>query len=146
MGGPAPPHPLGPGYGVSDGIQHKIASESGGFDMRPKEDMKPKVVISAAPVITKPKVEKKKKKEKKTKSADSEVPEETPTVTPTVQVPKVVAGPALPAEFQIEEAAPMETEVEDSSKKKKDKKKKIVRTAAGVVWEDPSLEEWDPGR
>lgn len=146
MGGPHPPHPIGPGYGISDGIQHKMASESGGmeYDGGPKEDTRPKIVISAAPVLVKPKVEKKKKKDKLPKSADSSVSEESIAAAPSVQVPKVVAGPALPAEFHVEEATPIEMEVEDNTKKKKDKKKKIVRTAAGVVWEDPSLEEWDP--
>ena len=31
-------------------------------------------------------------------------------------------------------------------KPKKEKKKKYVRTAAGETWEDPSLQEWDPGK
>jgi hypothetical protein len=31
-------------------------------------------------------------------------------------------------------------------KQKREKKKKFVRTAAGTVWEDPTLAEWDPGK
>jgi hypothetical protein len=46
----------------------------------------------------------------------------------------------------MEEPVTMETDAEDVSKKKKDKKKKFVRTAAGVIWEDPSLDEWDAGK
>ena len=39
-----------------------------------------------------------------------------------------------------------EVEVEvEVRKPKKDKKKKLVRTAAGETWEDPSLEEWENG-
>ena len=34
---------------------------------------------------------------------------------------------------------------EPMEKKKKEKKKKFVRTAAGVVWEDNSLSDWDQG-
>ena len=41
--------------------------------------------------------------------------------------------------FQIQE------QHEASMRPKKEKKKKFIRTAAGVVWEDPSLSEWDKG-
>jgi hypothetical protein len=44
----------------------------------PKEDNKFKVVISAAPVINKPKTEKKKKKEKKAKLSEPQDREDTP--------------------------------------------------------------------
>lgn len=144
--GPMPPGPIGPGYGVSDGVQHMMANDGSGNSMHSpqKEDMKPKIVISAGPVINKPITEKKKKKEKKAKMSES-VEGETPNPTETTEVTqKVVAGPTLPAELQVEEPAPVEMEVEEVTKKKKEKKKKIVRTAAGVIWEDPSLEEWDP--
>ena len=109
----------------------------------PKEDNKFKVVISAAPVINKPKTEKKKKKEKKAKLSEPQDREDTPASDISDTTPKVMAGPTLPVELQMEEPVTMETEVDDVSKKKKDKKKKFVRTAAGVIWEDPSLDEWD---
>jgi hypothetical protein len=151
MAGPMPPGPLGPGYGVSDGKQHMIANESGGGGnmpptVIPKEDNKFKVVISAAPVINKPKTEKKKKKEKKAKLSEPQDREDTPASDISDTTPKVMAGPTLPVELQMEEPVTMETDAEDVSKKKKDKKKKFVRTAAGVIWEDPSLDEWDAGK
>ena len=31
-------------------------------------------------------------------------------------------------------------------KPKKEKRKKYIRTAAGETWEDPTLQEWDPGK
>jgi hypothetical protein len=69
--------------------------------------------------------------------------EDTPASDISDTTPKVMAGPTLPVELQMEEPVTMETEVDDVSKKKKDKKKKFVRTAAGVIWEDPSLDEWE---
>lgn len=46
--------------------------------------------------------------------------------------------------------APVEAEHGESStqeaSKKKEKKKKFVRMAAGTVWEDQTLSEWDQGR
>lgn len=36
-------------------------------------------------------------------------------------------------------------EVVPKREKKEKKPKKIIRTAAGETWEDPSLEEWEKG-
>ncbi|XP_063439464.1 RNA-binding protein 42-like [Mytilus trossulus] len=148
MGGPAPPGPIGPGYGFSDGVQHMMANEGSGNIISsgptgPPKEEKPKMVISAGPVINKPKLEKKKKNKKA--KLETTVTETTTIVTPVDTGPKVVAGPTMPVELMGEEAISMEAETEDSTgKKKKDKKKKFIRTAAGQIWEDPSLEEWDP--
>ncbi len=57
-------------------------------------------------------------------------------------------------EFEGEHHMTMDTMVSGTSewdvvmntkKEKKEKKKKFVRTAAGVVWEDPTLADWEGG-
>ena len=50
--------------------------------------------------------------------------------------PEIGAGPEL-----TEMSAPNE-----SRKMKKEKKKHYVRSAAGQVWEDATLTEWNPGQ
>lgn len=72
----------------------------------------------------------------------------------TTEVP---AGPSLPKSLQTTSTSVPEPEdnlqVADmdidgtamTGKQKKEKKKKFVRMAAGKVWEDQSLQEWDPG-
>jgi len=52
--------------------------------------------------------------------------------------PAVVAGTS---KMEVDTHPP----AEGSKKEKKEKKKKFVRMAAGTVWEDLTLSEWDPG-
>ena len=35
--------------------------------------------------------------------------------------------------------------VEETKKERRERKRKFVRTAAGTVWEDMSLSEWEQG-
>ena len=69
----------------------------------------------------------------------------------------VPAGPSLPKSFLPSsstqpdpednlQSADMDIDGTSMGKQKKKKEKKIVRMAAGKVWEDQSLQEWDPGK
>jgi hypothetical protein len=45
----------------------------------------------------------------------------------------------------VETATSSSSQAAANKKEKKDKKKKFVRMAAGTVWEDTTLADWDPG-
>ncbi|XP_046548249.1 RNA-binding protein 42-like [Haliotis rubra] len=145
MKGPAMRHPMqGPPMGAGpygyQGHGHPM--------MRPPGSEatieKPKVVYSAPPMRKFPKPDKK---------SESSVTESTTVVGESGPVMPVMEGMAERLHMEYEEAAMgmqgmelMEQEadmVQGSKKEKKEKKKKFIRTAAGTVWEDPTLSEWD---
>ncbi|PIK43768.1 putative RNA-binding protein 42-like [Apostichopus japonicus] len=122
---------------------------------------KPPTVYSAKPVkFTKNKGEQKEKKEKKKEQIETEekkvepVPEikEPP---PQMQPDPVPQYPVIPEPVLIPQQDPgpyggfqpitgdNNTETSEPPLKKQ-KKKKVLRTAAGMVWEDESLTDWDP--
>ena len=115
-------------------------------------EAKPKVIYSAPPVRTVP------KKPKKGKSAGKVKAEEDAASAGTSLVDSASSGAMAAGDGEAFAAVPvgqddpapvdmeLDTEVSAPTKKeKKEKKKKFVRTAAGTVWEDPTLAEWDTG-
>lgn len=110
-----------------------------------KEPMieKPRVVYSSAPVINKPEKKKKKKKEEEggPQGDTGDQSKGGPSggiVTAMMPVPQ----PEVKLPEPIHEPEPVIETVPKREKKEK-KPKKIIRTAAGETWEDPSLEEWE---
>ena len=133
----------------------------------PREEDKPKkpsstiesgAVIYAPPQIKKP-VKEKKEPEKAAPPQEAEhkvapgIEVNVPVVEMEPEMP-MAAGPAahmmphmphMPGMDHPMMAAMGEEGPSEPGKTKKEKKKKFVRTAAGIVWEDPTLAEWDPG-
>ncbi|CAH1795924.1 unnamed protein product [Owenia fusiformis] len=171
-GGPMPPFggpmrgPPPPGYRPPGAPNTNNAPQV----QQPKKPVKeePKVVYSAAPSIIKPVKEKKEKKKKKeknhenskktensdidgvamdttiaTSTAPSSIVTQPPEATPITQTP---AGPSQPNKidsvFEAEDIG--FAMLEKMKKEKREKKKKNLRMAAGQVWEDTSLQEWNP--
>lgn len=125
---------------------------------------KPPTVYSAKPVkFGKKKEERKEKKEKKKEEKEAKPAEVVPEVKeaslpqslPQITTPQM---PVVPEQVVVPHQDPGPysdhhqhpgTLGEDPSEPrqpptKKQKKKKLLRTAAGMVWEDESLQEWDP--
>ena len=148
MGGPhGPPGmrpPPGPGHmGMPPGPntfypQHTSA---------PQVIEKPKVVYSAAPVRNVPAPVKEQvippsivlgapPVVQNVPSKFESVPRYEP---PEIDMSHFAPGPSEGASMDGEEL------MEVTKKEKKEKKKKFVRTAAGTVWEDPTLAEWEQG-
>ncbi|XP_013394101.1 RNA-binding protein 42 [Lingula anatina] len=111
---------------------------------------KPKVVYSAPPVRNVPKTNNS-INTADTGSAQAEKPadEEVGSVVPGIQVNVSVDEPHFQQEGIVQnvDGEPMDmmtVAAQQTKKDKKEKKKKFLRTAAGDVWEDPSLAEWNP--
>ncbi|XP_060560507.1 RNA-binding protein 42-like [Ruditapes philippinarum] len=157
MPGPRPMlgHP-GPGmYGVSSGESHMDGEHKN--ETEDKDDDKPKVIYSSAPVINVQKKEKKKKKKKKTEvdeekvttagsssgTSEKSASEESKSVYTVTMPPPIKPQPEPDDDLHV---ADMDIDSQNMSnkKEKKEKKKKFIRMAAGTTWEDPSLGEWDP--
>ncbi|PIK56237.1 putative RNA-binding protein 42-like [Apostichopus japonicus] len=159
FGPPPPPGPMGPMMGPR---MPPIGPMPPGMMPRqqPTVIAKPPTVYSAKPVkFTKNKGEQKEKKEKKKEQIETEekkvepVPEikEPP---PQIQPDPVPQYPVIPEPVLIPQQDPGpyggfqpitgdNTETSEPPLKKQ-KKKKVLRTAAGMVWEDESLTDWDP--
>lgn len=149
-----PPHPhsmpnrgpmMRPPYG-GPGPQGPMPPFHGGPHMEQKKEPmieKPRVVYSSAPVINKPEKKKKKKKEEEggPQGDTGDQSKGGPSggiVTAMMPVPQ----PEVKVPEPIHEPEPVIETVPKREKKEK-KPKKIIRTAAGETWEDPSLEEWE---
>lgn len=156
-GPPGPPGPPSQMYGVSSGMGHSMQEKEAEAE-KSKQEERPKVVYASAPVITIHK-ERKKKKKKKTEVGDgvqhdssasktdtsasaTETGTTVETTTPTVTTP-AASSMEVEDDFHV---ADMELDgpYQQSRREKREKKKKFVRMAAGTVWEDQSLSEWDP--
>ncbi|XP_078324787.1 uncharacterized protein LOC111122551 isoform X2 [Crassostrea virginica] len=147
-----PPHPhsmqnrgpmMRPPFG-GPGPQGPMPPFHGGPPMEQKKDPeKPRIVYSSAPVINKPEKKKKKKKE-------DDGGQQGGTPDPSKAGPSMGAAPAvmpmpqpeIKVQEHIHEPDPV-VETLPKKEKKEKKPKKIIRTAAGETWEDPSLEEWE---
>lgn len=149
-----PPHPhsmpnrgpmMRPPYGGL-GPQGPMPPFHGGPPMEQKKEPmieKPRVVYSSAPVINKP--EKKKKKKKEEEGGPQGDTGDQSKVGPSggiVPAMMPVPQPEVKVHEPIHEPEPV-MEVVPKREKKEKKPKKIIRTAAGETWEDPSLEEWE---
>lgn len=133
---------------------YPMSTESGGGESPGQTsspaviEAKPKVIYSAPPVRTVPRKAKKGKGEGKGKagqpSAGSAAVEASSSVGsgPGIDGEMMASSGALQDEVGTAE---MELDMETSTstkKEKREKKKKFMRTAAGMVWEDPTLAEW----
>ena len=175
MGPPGPPMGMGPmGHpGMQQGpmgFPPQGSFQQPGFPMMGGEQMtgesaaeatnsanpgvieaKPRVIYSAPPVRTVP------KKPKKGKSVSKRGAQEDAASAGTVSGDSASTaaastgdGESLVAPIGHDDPAPVDMELDTevsapTRKEKKEKKKKFIRTAAGTVWEDPTLAEWDPG-
>lgn len=130
----------------------------------PREEEKPKrnssTIESGAVIYAPPQIKKPVKEVKEPEAAPSQEAEHkvapgievnVPLVEMEPEMPPAMPGPAhmMGAMGGMGPMDPsmmmgMEEGTSEPGKAKKEKKKKFVRTAAGVVWEDPTLAEWDP--
>ena len=62
-----------------------------------------------------------------------------PTLTPAAEAANAVAA------AHVDDVKSKKAVKEKSGGVNKSKNKKLLRSAGGQVWEDPSLNEWDPG-
>ncbi|KAM9299622.1 RNA-binding protein 42 [Gastrophryne carolinensis] len=106
--------------------------------LRPLIQAAPKInptIIQAAPTVyTAPPVRK----------PEEEVVEALPVVEDKdVSFDEAVIGPAMPEAEPVQPEVVLEPAQEEKKKSKAEKMKRCIRTAAGTVWEDASLLDWE---
>ncbi|KAI8733786.1 cytokinesis protein sepA [Biomphalaria glabrata] len=177
MGGPGPMAPQRPPMGMQGPMAppRPPGMEGGGMPFmapamevmaKPTVTEPPKVVYSAAPVITVDIKKDKKKKKKKRLGSEAEEDGEKKSVNQSQLTKESTAGPTAAAAVEDKSVADMEIVPESTlvggimaatpasaapvstgapvpgKKEKKKKEKKFIRLAANTVWEDPTLAEW----
>ncbi|KAI8500460.1 RNA-binding protein 42 [Branchiostoma belcheri] len=110
----------------------------------------PGVVVESGPTVYKPPTTATEHSEEQPSTDLAQAAEITPvlpTVEPTVELPQPGHQQAAPTAEQGQAIAAAEesTSGPDNQKKRKqkEKQKKYIRTAAGQLWEDSSLQEWE---
>lgn len=142
-------YPMMGGDGMSvDGMTGMVEENQSGS----VSEEKPKVIYSAPPVRIVPKSVSVSTKKGKSGKTEKDMPGDTVGSSDSTGVPSGEGrfdsdgmGHHLQEDRSV---ADMELDVEvtaPTKRERKERKKKFVRTAAGVVWDDPTLAEWDQG-